>query len=73
MQIRVAQEGRREGLAAFHYLEQSGTVGFILILSQIMYGLIRILELPQLEVETRGGPVSLMDTLDLLVWDLCSP
>ena len=66
-----AQEGRREGLAAFLYLEQLGTVRFILILSQIRYVLIRIiLELPELEVETRGGPVSLTDTVELLVMDL---
>lgn len=69
-----AQEGRREGLASFLYLEQSGTVGFIIIQSQVRYVLIRIiLELPELEVETRGGPVSLTDTVDLLVWDLRSP
>ena len=61
-----AQEGRREGLASFLYLEQSGTVGFIIIQSQVRYVLIRIiLELPELEVETRGGPVSLTDTVDL--------
>jgi hypothetical protein len=68
-----AQEGRREGLAAFLYLEQSaGTVGFILTLSQVIrYVLIRIiLELPELELETRRGPVSLTDTVELLVMDL---